>query len=217
LYYVPFAAMFVVGNLVRFQTWDWDNVKLLAYWFFATSVLAAMFIYKVYSIKSKKKSTATAAKALAVLLFVFAVASGLLTLEWMAWGSNARYETYPVRDLVVAEWIRGNTPPEAVFLTGDSPQSLPVSLAGRQGVIGFRGWLWSHGLDYGEAEQSVREFYRSPNCALVKKHGIDYVFLSPQETMFSPNEKALEQAPFLEKVFDATSNGFRFRVFKTNC
>ena len=45
--------------------------------------------------------------------------------------------------------------------------------------MGYRGWLWTHGIDYGHREQDVMEMFqgseRTPN--LLRQYRVDYVLL----------------------------------------
>jgi hypothetical protein len=37
----PFSLVFLVANLVKFQPWDWDNSKLLVFWYLASAAMTA--------------------------------------------------------------------------------------------------------------------------------------------------------------------------------
>ncbi len=43
---MAFTAVFVVANLVVFQSWDWDNTKLLAYWYLGAALLIASLVVR---------------------------------------------------------------------------------------------------------------------------------------------------------------------------
>jgi len=204
---LPFAAFFILGNTIRFQAWDWDNIKILSYWFFASAALAGIFLDRLLS--SKKNWL----KAAAWLLTLLAIASALLTFAWMVAGSNARYEVYSSQDFRLAEWAKANTPATAVFLTADSPQDPVSSLAGRRIALGFKGWLWSHGLDYSKRSALAEAAYGNPSCATLRQLGVDYVLLSPRERSLNPDYAAFDSAPFLAKVFDANE----YRVYAVSC
>ena len=90
---------------------------------------------------------------------------------------------FSIDDLKVAEFVQQHTPADAIFLTSDFHNN-PISvLAGRNIVMGYEGWLWSHGIDYQKRAADIRElFLISENFDhLVKKYQIDYILLSSQE------------------------------------
>jgi hypothetical protein len=197
---VPFIALLVLGNAFRFQPWDWDNAKILSYAFYGFAVLASVALLKLASRGDRQKAAAT----LAVLL---AVGSGALTFAWMLGaGQNAHYAVFDEKDFDFAEWVIEETPKGAVFLTGGSPQSVPTSLGGRSSFVGFTGWLWSHGLDYGGREAIMREVYDSGDCLLATENGIDFVVLGNREAHLEADETVFAS---WQKVFD---NG-RQRVY----
>lgn len=224
VFFAPFLALFIAGNVLRFQTWDWDNYKVFMHWSLFASIFAAMAVMKLFeagSVGRKRISELRAYgfKALAVVLVVLAIGSGVLSMLWMSAGSNARYEVFSASDLQVAEWIRANTPPNAVFLTSDTHNHLVHSIAGRQIVMGFAGWLWSHGLNYGKQERDVKFAYASADCRVLKKYGVTHVFIGPPEAKLFPNVNAFESSPYFKKVFDETfpENFQDYKIFKVLC
>src|SRR5262249_46312217 len=44
--------IFVIANLVVFQPWDWDNTKVLMYWFLGTCILVAALIARTWELYS---------------------------------------------------------------------------------------------------------------------------------------------------------------------
>jgi hypothetical protein len=204
---LPFAAFFVLGNLLRFQAWDWDNIKIISYWFFAFAGLAAIVIDRLWS--SRKGWVRLAG----ITLLLLSIASGALTMAWACWGENARYQVYSAVDFEVAEWVKANTPMDAVFLTGDSPHDPISSLAGRSIVMGFNGWLWSHGLDYYGRVNLVHSTYREPSCKSFKDLGVDFVLLSPRELSLEPDYYAFGAADYLE--FAYSNKGYL--IYRVNC
>ncbi|PIT85545.1 hypothetical protein COU36_02680, partial [Candidatus Micrarchaeota archaeon CG10_big_fil_rev_8_21_14_0_10_59_7] len=159
---VPFLLLFVLCNFVRFQPQDWDTIKVLVHPFFIGCALAGITIANMW----KRNATF---KVLAAVLIAASVLSGVLT---MVWWLGDHPVLYPSRDLTVAEWVKQNTPADSLFLTGDAHNHLVPTLAGRRVVLGYRGWLWTHGLDYSQQERDVNGMYRTADCALFKKYGV---------------------------------------------
>jgi hypothetical protein len=86
--------------------------------------------------------------------------------------------------LEVADWVRGHTSPEAVFVVAPEHNSPIPTLAGRRELIGYPGWLWTYGLpDYvqkGDDDKRILDGDASASD-LVSKYGVDYVMIGPQE------------------------------------
>ena len=71
--------------------------------------------------------------------------------------------------------------PEETVLTDDDHLNWVSCLAGGQILMGYRGWLWSYGIDYSEREKEIRLMYSGkPGAeALFSKYHVHYVVLSP--------------------------------------
>lgn len=47
IYYTAYLLLFLIGNFVRFQPWDWDNYKVLLHWYILTIIVAAYGIVEI--------------------------------------------------------------------------------------------------------------------------------------------------------------------------
>ncbi|MFH0835689.1 MAG: hypothetical protein V1834_00830 [Candidatus Micrarchaeota archaeon] len=213
---IPFLLLFVFGNLFRFQPQPWDSIKVLLYAFFFLCVLTALFLTEFL----KRFKNAHWVKAIVVLVVLLSTASGLLSVYWIAWGDNARHQEYTVEDVALAEWVKQNTPPDSVFLCGSAHNHPIPSLAGRRVVMGYQGWLWSHGLSYGVVDRDARFIAETADCAKATEYGVDYVFIGPWETYWGDlkfNVDAFKQNPSFELVKQGKVDGFDYWLFKNNC
>src|SRR2546430_8279609 len=43
----PFSLVFLIANLVKFQPWDWDNSKLLVFWYLASAVAVGAILVRL--------------------------------------------------------------------------------------------------------------------------------------------------------------------------
>jgi len=105
-------------------------------------------------------------------------------------------------DLKIAEYVQHYTPTDAVFVSSDFHNNPISALAGRNIVMGYEGWLWSHGIDYEKRAADIKELFSiSDNFNhIVEKYHIDYIFLSPQErTKFG--DMVLQLIPKFPVVF----------------
>ena len=66
------------------------------------------------------------------------------------------YSTATAADARLAAQVAATTPSTAVFLTEGKPNDPLLTLAGRTAVMGYYGWLWSYGTDFGSRPQDVR-------------------------------------------------------------
>ncbi|MEM3704256.1 MAG: hypothetical protein QXX79_07570, partial [Candidatus Bathyarchaeia archaeon] len=157
-FYAPFLMLFFLGNFVRFQPWDWDNYKIFIHWYILTVMVASYGAVKIAeltgltfkdfrSFAKHKRLNKQRIKpifgfaTLAIILFL-STATGFLSYVKMFQES---YLMWSEADLVFADWIRRNTPSESVFLTSTDYLHPAATIGGRQIVLGYEGWLWSHG------------------------------------------------------------------------
>jgi hypothetical protein len=70
------------------------------------------------------------------------------------------------------------------------------TLAGRRELVGYPGWLWTYGLaDYVQKTDDDTKILQGNPAALdlVRKYGIDYVMIGPQEIPRGGNRAYWEQ------------------------
>jgi hypothetical protein len=219
VFYAPFVLLFFIANVVRFQPWAWDNIKMFLPWFFVTCVIAGVVVAKLFESKHKSTGRRLAFAGLGTVLLAVSIFSGVLSVVWMVNGTNSRYESFPLRDQKVASWIQSNTPVNAVFLTGEEHGNLVPSLAGRQIVMGFRGWLWSHGLRYSQVESDWYRMWQQ-DCGALRKYNVSYVFIGPSERSEADlrvEDSFFEASQNFEKVYDQSFDGLNYKIFKVAC
>jgi hypothetical protein len=173
--------IFAACNLVVFQTWNWDNTKLLVYWYLVVALLigalAAHWWRRVWP------RIAAAALVGPVLL-----TGALVVLRLLPWTPPADAITGPytianAQELQLASTLETSTPKGAVFLTFGRPNDPVLAVAGRIGVMGYGGWLWSYGIDIGTRYADLQTMYTGcatsgGACAvfaLLHKYDISYV------------------------------------------
>jgi len=182
LFYIPFAFLFVLANIAKLAPWEWDNIKVLIYWFvgslpFVGLALAWMWRYSA------------ALKIAAAACFLILVFSGALDVLRTVSGAVS-YKVFDADAVTIANRIKGTTKPDALFLNAPT-YNTAVVLSGRRSLMRYPGHLSSHGIDYKQRESDVAQMYRGgpAAAALLEKYGIDYVLISPIErSSLSPNE-----------------------------
>ena len=182
LFYVPFAFLFVLANIAKLAPWEWDNIKVLIYWFVGSLPFVGLAIAWMW-----RYSTAT--KIAAAACFLILTLSGALDV-WRTVSGAVNYKVFDADAVTIANRINGSTKPDALFLNAPT-YNTAVVLSGRRSLIRYPGHLSSHGIDYKQRESDVKQMYRGgPDAAgLFEKYGINYVLVSPVErNSLSPNE-----------------------------
>ena len=194
-FYFPAIVLFVLAELVVFQPWAWDNIKIFFVWYMFSVIFVADYLQQI-TLKISKK---TLRRLLVGLVVGICILSGTFSLIREAISS---FRLFSNDDLKIAEYVQHHTPTDAVFVSSDFHNNPISALAGRNIVMGYEGWLWSHGIDYEKRAADVKELFSvSDNFNhIVEKYHIDYIFLSPQErTKFG--DMVLQLIPKFPVVF----------------
>jgi hypothetical protein len=206
LYFIPFAFLFVLANFVKLAPWEWDNIKVLIYWFIGSLPFVAFVIAWLWERRGAPRVAA------AVVIFVLTASGGL-----DVWRTVSRQHNYRVFDpdaIKTGERLRLSTPPDSIFLNAPTYNSATV-LSGRLSLMRYSGHLGSHGIDYTERENDLKQMYRGGPAAsaLFEKYGVDYVLISPEErNTLTPNEAFFSRFPVVAefgqyKVYDVRQRG----------
>ncbi|MFZ1699742.1 MAG: hypothetical protein WBO10_01450 [Pyrinomonadaceae bacterium] len=201
LFYIPFVALFAISNIAKLAPWQWDNIKVLIYWFLLSIPFIAMAIAWLWEKNVVLKVVA------AVCLIMLTLAGALDVFRTAS--NQVKIRVFDSDAMKVADQIKAKTPPNALFLNAPTYNSAVV-LSGRQSLMRYTGHLSSHGIDIGTREQDVRQIYQGSGMteALLKKYDIDYVLVSPEERN---SVKANEE--FFRKYPVAAESG-EYKVYK---
>jgi hypothetical protein len=186
IFYLPFLFLFFIANFMKFQPWYFDNYKIFIHWHVLTIILAAVAIFWISDSVMKKSEKLSALLLVSLFitcsLFGFVTHIGMLKGDYMVWSGE---------EIGIAEWVRENTAPNSIFLTGTAHNHPIPSLSGRQRVMGYEGWLWSHGINWtsiSERKKDEIEMYKG-NYTLIKDYGVNYVCIGPYERTFARDNK----------------------------
>ena len=194
LFYVPFLACFVIGNITKLAPWPWDNIKVLIYWFVGSLPLICFALARMW----EKNYALKAAAVISVIILTF---TGALDV-WRTVSGQIDMKVFDSQAVQIADQIRERTHPRALFLNAPTYNSAVV-LTGRPSVMRFTGHLWSHGIDYGQREKDVKDIYAGGPTSdqLIRQYGIDYVIISPEErASVSPNEQYFQKFPVIAEA-----------------
>jgi hypothetical protein len=179
---LPFLAIFALCNLVVFQSWDWDNTKLFAYWWLGAALLVGGVVVRLWRGPWWRRT-------LGGIGFASVIMTGtVVMLRFLPWtpaqASNAGPFTWegPEAQSLAAQVDR-RTAPDAVILTTGVHTDPLLTLAGRRTVMGYSGWLWSYGIDYRRRQSDVGAMYQGcpvgqTSCLateLLHAYGVSYV------------------------------------------
>lgn len=193
-FYVPFVFLFFISNIAKLAPWEWDNIKILIYWFVASLPLMA------YAIAWMWEKTAVF-KTIAVACFVILIFAGSLDV-WRTVSGQIKTRVFDREAMQIAEQIKQKTEPRALFLNAPTYNSAIV-LSGRQSLMRYTGHLASHGIDYGPREDDVKRIYEGGGVAdiLLRKYNIDYVLVSPEESRpMRANEDFFRKYPVIAEA-----------------
>ena len=176
-WFSPMWLWFLVPNVIVLQPWDWDNTKFFIFWALLGSIVVGGILGRMFQ---RGAGSAIVASALLILLGL----SGALDLARASDFSVSAVQFTDSGGLQVADWVRSHTSPTALFVVADEHNSPIPTLAGRRILIGYPGWLWTYGLpDYVQkGADDKRILDGDPSTPeLVRRYGVDYVMIGPQE------------------------------------
>lgn len=167
--------IFVVANLMVFQPWDWDNHKILVYWFLGVAILVAAVVVRTW--QGHGTPAVRALLSLAVLAMVLGPALENLDM----WEGNGRYRMISTEGIELAVAIRETTEPDALIVSGMQSHDPVMMLSGRQLLMGYWGQLWVSGIAYQGRQADVEEILTLGPRAdeLIRRYGVDYVVVGP--------------------------------------
>lgn len=200
-WYTPLLILFVITNVYVFQPHVYDNMKFMIYSYAAVCLIMSIFVGKLIT------STNVLKKISGLIIVVLVTIVGVLSI--------AR-ETYTVWEFsdkidreVAAEFVT-IVPPEARVLTSDQHNHFVPILTGRRIVLGYRGWLWTYGLNYQPLEQKVRKIFSGDPVTPKLLQELDISFI-----VIGPSEKAqyIVNEPYFTQRTKLVISNDRYHVF----
>ena len=181
---LPFLAVFAAANVVVFQTWDWDNTKILAWWYLGGALLCGAWIATMWRRGGWRALVASGA-LLSLVLSAGLSLTRILQQEHATNGGGGPYEWASASGVALAGAVEASTNGKAVFLIPATDPTEPVlTIAGRTALMGYEGWLFSYGVDTGMRPTDRDTVYRGCDagaaCAIpdiLKQYGISYVVI----------------------------------------
>ncbi|MGH3823318.1 MAG: hypothetical protein ACRDRA_10880 [Pseudonocardiaceae bacterium] len=145
VWYLPFLVILAVTQVYAFQPFEYDNLKLIYYVYLMASLFAGFLAVQAYR----------ASRWSLPLLLPFGLIVAIPGLLSITHEFQLRYQFASPADVALADWVRANTAPEAVFIGTDRPNGPIATLGGRSIVMGYRGWLFNFNVPYTQREAAV--------------------------------------------------------------
>jgi len=179
IFFLPFTLCFIVPNFLKMAPWIWDNIKVLYYWWLASSPLVAILLARLWQQGMTRR-------VIAAVLFVCVTLAGALDVAGIAMRS-VKYQVFDRDGLRFAELVKAQTAPRSLIVHAPV-HNTPVFLTGRRSLMGYPGHIWTHGLQFVQREGEIKRIYLGAPDAeqLITKYGIEYLVVGPQERIVTP-------------------------------
>lgn len=200
-FYLPFLFLFLVSNIAKLAPWEWDNIKILVYWFVGSLPFMAYAIVWAWE-------RGRAWRVVAAACFIALTFAGALDV-WRTASGQIKARVFDTDAMKVAGEIKQKTEPQALFLNAPTYNSAVV-LSGRRSLMRYSGHLSSHGIDYLPREDDVKRIYQGGGVAdiLLRKYDVGYVLVSPEErNALKANEEFFRKYPLVAESGE-------YRVYK---
>lgn len=168
-------AVLALAECIVFQPNDYDNIKLLFFWFLGGCLLVANALWDWLA---ALRETPAVQLPLGAAVLAVCLLSGVLTLGREV---VSQYQLFGADAIAAARYVEAETPPHALWLTGTHHLNPMASLAGRQILCGSSLYVYFHGMNYARQEAAVRALYEAPTEQMLADWGVDYVYLSSYE------------------------------------
>lgn len=208
IFYVPFLMLFVIANLFKLAPWEWDNIKVLIYWWIGSIPFVTYALVRLWRSKN-------ALRSLAPIVFAILIFSGALDVYRTA-SKQINITVFDREAVEISEAIRTRSTPRALVLSAPT-YNTAVVLSGRRSVMRYPGHLSSHGIDYTSRENDIRTIYSGgPEAdSLLERYGVDLVLFGPEVANFANDRNrpfALNEEHF--KKYPQLAATGQYRIYK---
>jgi len=192
IFFIPSAVTFIVANLIIFQPWEWDNIKLLTWSFVFFAILASFALIRILRF-------GILGWIIVVAITLTSSLTGFISITDLF---KRNFVIYDLNDIKLAGWVKENTTYDEIFAVDPLPNHPVPGLSGRVVYLGYPGHLWVHGIDY-EDRQKINNEIISGNISNINKLDtyISYIVTSKQNVNFP-----------LKVLFEND----KWKVYKTN-
>ncbi len=170
-----FVLLFLLANLIKFQPNLWDNTKILLWSYLGLSFLVAQLLVGWFQ-------RGLTGKVMSGVLVALMTISGGVDLVKSLHITKESHVMLSRDQMELARQLREISQPTDILLTPDAHLHFATTFSGRGVLMGYRGWLWTHNIDYGERERDIRHIYQGTEDAqdLMEKHRVGFVVVDDQ-------------------------------------
>lgn len=221
--FLPFWIIFILANVFSFQPYIWDNTKLLMWSYLGFCGLSAYaiteIIKKSHNLNAQQKyGSSKQVLILALLLVALSTASGSLDIYRILRHDLHKQQLSSSQDLELVAWVKNNTNLNSVWLTANWHTHWLFTLTGRQAVMTYPGWIWTHGFEYKHLDTLSRKIYESSSLdiASIKETGITHIVVGPHEKnqyKISKLWTSPSQSDHLKIIFQTETT----KIFEVTC
>ena len=196
--------LFVLAELVLFQPLEYDNNKLFYIVYFILVIIESDYFVQLWN---KLKDSHGTKVFYAILIIILGTFSGVLTIA-REWVSGREYQTYDLDMIELADFVKNNTPKDAIFLTGEEHINPISGLSGRYIYLGSGSFICTHGYtdEYWKRMDDLRNVYENEDFNIrdfCREKNLSYVLISASERY--DFDVKMEKFEEFEKVFENNS------------
>ena len=181
--------LFAISNLVLFQPYDWDNSKILTWSYVFLCIPVARGLASLWSRSALLRSGA-------ILLFFMMTASGFLDLWRILQTDKLSSRMWSEEEIALASEFRRISHPTDLVLTSDQHNHWVSTLTGRPVMLGYKGWMWTYGIDYTEVDADMQTMFAGTekSSELLRQYDMKYVVIGPSERRdYQANEEFFDE------------------------
>lgn len=172
---LPAATIFLLGYLIKFAPWEWDNIKIIVWAYF----IILPFLWTDLIVQWPIHLRALVCAAL--------FASGFVSLFGGLAAGKPGFGVADRGELDAVGVVVRKLPATARF-AGFPTYNHPLLLQGRKMVMGYPGHLWTQGFNYAEVEKKLKGLMQgAPNWKEnARALGVRYLFWGREEKLNYP-------------------------------
>ena len=201
--FISAVLVFVLCHVVSFQTWEWDNTKLLTYsYLFMLLPISKQLLswWENRSHKINKKSLATVCVALLGT-------SGMLDILSMSQTNLHSYMLVESSSQNTVAQFRDIAPSGSIVIAQPKSDQPFTMLGNTQSLMSYDGWLWSYGIDFSQTRRDIGDILSGSKNAmqLLKLHRVSYIIVDAGlRDTYTINDDFISQFPIAMSSQDVT-------------
>lgn len=166
---LPAIVLFIVFCNVMLAKWEWDNCKLLIWPY----LILLPYIWDNFVLRLNKE--------LKYIICFFLFFSGFVCVCG-GFKEHQGYEIYKFYEVAQVNKAIRQIPIDKTFAVSPAFNH-PVLLCGRKIVLGYPGWIWSHGYNLEERDLKLKKLMLGQEGweKIAKELGINYIFWGHRE------------------------------------